>query len=101
MTLQLAVLVLYSALFITVGIYVSRRVKKADDFLVAGRSLGPGLIAATFLAATIGNATGVWSWSYLSISAEAALAAAIAFLGCETYELLGKQQETPGKHASL
>src|SRR5438094_9943458 len=29
-------------------------VKKADDFLVAGRSLGPGLLATTFLAANIG-----------------------------------------------
>jgi solute:Na+ symporter, SSS family len=52
--LQLAVLILYSALFIGFGWYVSRRVKKADDFLVAGRSLGPGLLAATFLAANIG-----------------------------------------------
>ena len=54
MNLQLAVLILYSALFIGFGWYVSRRVKKADDFLVAGRSLGPGLLAATFLAANIG-----------------------------------------------
>ena len=33
---------------------MSRRVKKVDDFLVAGRTLGPGLIATTFLAANIG-----------------------------------------------
>jgi SSS family solute:Na+ symporter len=52
--LQLGVLILYSALFIGFGLYVGRRVKKADDFLVAGRSLGPGLLAATFLAANIG-----------------------------------------------
>jgi len=52
--LQLAVLIGYSALFIGFGFFVSRRVKKADDFLVAGRSLGPGLLAATFLAANIG-----------------------------------------------
>ena len=54
MNLQLAVLIGYSALFIGFGFFVSRRVKKADDFLVAGRSLGPGLLAATFLAANIG-----------------------------------------------
>lgn len=54
MNLQLAVLIAYSALFIGVGLLISRRVKRADDFLVAGRSLGPGLIAATFLAANIG-----------------------------------------------
>jgi len=33
---------------------MARRVKRADDFLVAGRRLGPGLIASTFLAANIG-----------------------------------------------
>ena len=54
MNLQIAVLIAYSALFIGVGLLISRRVKKADDFLVAGRSLSPGLLAATFLAANIG-----------------------------------------------
>src|SRR5215813_9259946 len=51
---QLAFLIAYSALFVGVGLFISRRVKKADDFLVAGRNLGPGLIATTFLAANIG-----------------------------------------------
>ena len=41
-------------MFIGFGLYIGRRVKKADDFLVAGRSLGPGLLSATFLAANIG-----------------------------------------------
>jgi SSS family solute:Na+ symporter len=54
MSLQIAVLIGYSVLFISFGILMSRRVKKADDFLVAGRSLGPGLLATTFLAANIG-----------------------------------------------
>src|SRR5438093_9869714 len=54
MNLQVAILVLYSALLIGVGLVISRRVKKVDDFLVAGRSLGPGLLATTFLAANIG-----------------------------------------------
>lgn len=54
MNLQIAVLIAYSASFIAVGLFISRRVKKADDFLVAGRSLGPGLLTATFLAANIG-----------------------------------------------
>jgi solute:Na+ symporter, SSS family len=51
---QLAVLIAYSAVFIGFGLLISRRVKKADDFLVAGRSLGPGLLCTTFLAANIG-----------------------------------------------
>ncbi|HYR43396.1 MAG TPA: sodium:solute symporter family protein [Terriglobia bacterium] len=54
MNLQFAALIIYSALFIGVGLLISRRVQKADDFLVAGRRLGPGLIATTFLAANIG-----------------------------------------------
>src|SRR5262245_5691968 len=54
MNLQVAALIAYSALFIAFGLFISRRVKKADDFLVAGRSLGPGLLATTFLAANIG-----------------------------------------------
>jgi solute:Na+ symporter, SSS family len=52
--LQLTILLLYAALFVAVGLFISRRVKSADDFLVAGRSLSPGLLAATFLAANIG-----------------------------------------------
>lgn len=54
MNVQLAVIIAYAAAITIVGLVVSRRVKRADDFLVAGRSLGPGLIAATFLAANIG-----------------------------------------------
>ena len=54
MNYQLGTLIVYSALFIGVGLFISRRVKNADDFLVAGRRLGPGLIATTFLAANIG-----------------------------------------------
>jgi SSS family solute:Na+ symporter len=53
-TLQLTALIVYSVLFIGVGLLISRRVRKADDFLVAGRRLGPGLIGTTFLAANIG-----------------------------------------------
>ena len=47
-------LLAYSALLMTLGIIISRRVKASADFLVAGRSLGPGLIFTTFLAANIG-----------------------------------------------
>ncbi len=51
---MMIVLVIYSVLLVGVGLFVARRVKGAGDFLVAGRSLGPGLLAATFLAANIG-----------------------------------------------
>ncbi len=54
MNFQLTALIIYSVVFVGVGILISRRVRKADDFFVAGRRLGPGLLATTFLAANIG-----------------------------------------------
>src|SRR6266850_1390567 len=54
MTLQLALLLSYSALLIGLGLWIGRRVRGASDFFVAGRSLGPGLIFSTMLAANIG-----------------------------------------------
>jgi len=50
----LASILLYAALMIALGAVLSRRVRKSEDFLVAGRRLGPGLVFATFLAANIG-----------------------------------------------
>lgn len=47
-------LLVYSAGLMALGLYVSRRVKAASDFLVAGRRLSAGLIFTTFLAANIG-----------------------------------------------
>ena len=51
----LLVIVLYSVAQIALGVWVARRVKGSSDFFVAGRSLGPGLLAATMLAANIGG----------------------------------------------
>ena len=50
----LALLVVYSAAQIALGLWIGRRVRTATDFFVAGRSLGPGLIFSTMLAANIG-----------------------------------------------
>jgi solute:Na+ symporter, SSS family len=50
----LLVLLGFSAAQILLGLYIARRVTGAKDFFVAGRSLGPGLIFSTFLAANIG-----------------------------------------------
>lgn len=47
-------LVLYSAALVLVGLSVGRRVRTSTEFFVAGRRLGPGLLAATLLAANIG-----------------------------------------------
>ena len=54
MTLQLALLLAYSAGLIGLGLWIGRRVAGTGDFFVAGRKLGPGLLFATMLAANIG-----------------------------------------------
>src|SRR5258707_12152622 len=50
----LVIIIGYSLAQIGLGVWVARRVKGSSDFFVAGRSLGPGLLFATFLAANIG-----------------------------------------------
>lgn len=54
MNIYLFTLIVYSAALILVGIIAARRVRSASDFLVGGRSFGPGVLFATFLAANIG-----------------------------------------------
>jgi len=53
-TLSLALLLVYSALQIALGLWIGRRVRGGGDFFVAGRGLSAGLIFSTFLAANIG-----------------------------------------------
>ena len=54
MSVTLLLLAAYSAVMIGVGLWIGRRVRATGDFFVAGRTLGPGLIFATFLAGNIG-----------------------------------------------
>ena len=54
MTPQLALLVVYSAILVALGLWIGRRVGGAGDFFVARRQLGAGLIFATVLAPNIG-----------------------------------------------
>lgn len=54
MNIYLIALLVYSVFLMALGVVMSRRVKSSSDFLVAGRSLGPGRLFATFLAANIG-----------------------------------------------
>jgi SSS family solute:Na+ symporter len=53
-SLHLALLVVYSFGIVGLGIWTSRFVRGSSEFFVAGRSLGPGLILASMLAANIG-----------------------------------------------
>ena len=54
MTLHLILLVVYSTVVVTVGLWTARYVRTSSAFFVAGRSLGPGLVLASMLAANIG-----------------------------------------------
>ena len=54
MSPTLLLLVAYSLLMAAIGLWIGRRVRATGDFFVAGRTLGPGLLFATFLAGNIG-----------------------------------------------
>lgn len=54
MNLALVLLLAYSVGLVALGVWIGRRVETSSDFFVAGRSLGPGLLFATLLAANIG-----------------------------------------------
>lgn len=57
MSASLAMLLLYVAVQLGVGVYVSRRIRSEDDYLVAGRSLGPVLATASVFATWFGAET--------------------------------------------
>lgn len=62
MTLSLALLLSYSAVLVGLGLWIGRRAR-TGDFFVAGRTLGPGLLFSTFLAANIGASSTVGATS--------------------------------------
>ncbi len=59
MNLYLVILAAYSGALILFGLWIGRRVRRSEDFFVAGRKLGPVLLLATVLAANIGAGTTV------------------------------------------
>jgi SSS family solute:Na+ symporter len=52
--LHLVLIVTYSVVVVGLGIWTARLVRSSSEFFVAGRSLGPGLMFASMLAANIG-----------------------------------------------
>lgn len=57
MSPSLAMLLLYVAIQLGIGVVVSRRIRSEDDYLVAGRSLGPVLATASVFATWFGAET--------------------------------------------
>jgi Na+/proline symporter len=57
MSLSLALLLLYVAVQLGVGVWVSRRIRTEGDYLVAGRSLGPLLATSSVFATWFGAET--------------------------------------------
>jgi Na+/proline symporter len=49
--------VIYVAILIAIGIYYSRKKMTSDDFVLAGRGLGPLILTGTLLATFCGNGT--------------------------------------------
>jgi SSS family solute:Na+ symporter len=58
-TLHLVLLIVYSVGVVGLGLWSARFVRTSSAFFVAGRSLGPGLIFVSMLAANIGAGTTV------------------------------------------
>ncbi len=54
MNLHLAVLLVYAAALMGIGLWIGRTVRSSAEFFVAGRRLGPSLLFSTMLAANIG-----------------------------------------------
>jgi SSS family solute:Na+ symporter len=52
--IHLTLLIVYSIGVVAFGLWTARFIRGSSDFFVAGRSLGPGLIASSMLAANIG-----------------------------------------------
>ena len=59
MVLDIGVVMLYLAAMLLLGWYGMRRAKTHEDFLVAGRNLGPGFYMGTMAATVLGGASTV------------------------------------------
>lgn len=64
MTPTSALFLAYALGLIALGLWVGRAVRRSDEFFVAGRSLGAGLLFATFLAANIGAGATLTATAY-------------------------------------
>ncbi|WP_277051622.1 sodium:solute symporter [Zestomonas thermotolerans] len=61
MALDIFVVLLYAAAMLALGWYGMRRAKTREDYLVAGRNLGPGFYLGTMAATVLGGASTIGS----------------------------------------
>jgi len=61
MILDLAVIVFYALCMLALGVIAMRKVKTRDDYLVAGRNLGPAFYVGTMSATMLGGASTIGS----------------------------------------
>src|SRR6185369_3825683 len=54
LNLYLTLLIVYSVALVSIGMWISRFVRRSADFFVAGRALTPSLLFTTILASNIG-----------------------------------------------
>ena len=68
MNIYVLAIVLYIAALILISYVASKRVKGGNDFMVAGRKLGPGLLFATLIGGNIGagSTVGITGLAYTS-----------------------------------
>ncbi|SDF58765.1 sodium:solute symporter family protein [Sporolituus thermophilus] len=96
----LMAIVFYAVLLILTGFIVTRYVKGAADFFVAGRQLGPGLLFTTLIAANIGAGStvgvtgiayqhGLSAWWWIGTSAVGSLVLAY-FVGPQIWQVAQK-----------
>jgi len=55
-TMQIVMAVVYMAVLVVVGLYVSRKIKTSDDYWVGGRNVGPWTTAISYCAAYLSTA---------------------------------------------
>ena len=65
-TLDLLVIGAYLLVILGVGVWFVRRIKNTDDYYVAGRTLGPVVLAATVCATIIGGSAMMGAWGLLA-----------------------------------
>jgi SSS family solute:Na+ symporter len=57
MSLDIGVVLLYASAMLLLGWFGMRRAKTREDYLVAGRNLGPGFYLGTMAATVLGGAS--------------------------------------------